>query len=434
MQLRCHQILIFLYTGLLITTVVAFAQQSPPAQVAQQPIGISAAGAQSAIPLSLTQTVELAQSRSPLSREANARTAAAIARLRSARSLQNPLLSLAQPFGSGTGGLDEDIFVTQTFELPRKRGARISQAQSDLVAAEYENCGTTADIVLSAKAAYYEALRADDEYQVAESALTVARQFADAAKTQFQAGDVPRSNVLRSEVELTRAEQEVVTAQTDRNNRYATLRSLLGLPIGSNLQLTDKLQFHPVSYQLTDLESAALINRQDVRSAQALVKSSQAALQVAKAQSQPDFFVEGRHATLNPASGGSSIRIGVVFPLLDLGRNRADVAAAQAALAEQQAKLDEAVRTARLDVETAYNNLLQAQKQVESFQTGRLSRAQELLNMAQTGYERGATSYIELLDAQSVYRNEEAEYARALAAYNTALANLERSVGGTLPC
>lgn len=433
MQHRYHQILILLYSSILITAGVAHAQQAPPVQVAQ-PAGTSIAGTQTAIPLSLTQAVELAQSRSPLTREANARTASASARLRSAKSLQNPLISLAQPFGSGTGGLDENIFITQIFELPNKRGARISQARSELNAAGYEIVGTTTDVVLSAKTAYFEALRADDEYRLAEDTLNVAKQFADAARIQFQAGDVPRSNVLRSEVEMTRAEQSVVTAQTDRDNQYATLRSVAGLPIGSSLQLTDKLQFSPVSYQLSNLETLAFTNRSDVRSAQAMVDSFQAALQLAKKQSQPDLFVEGRHATLNPATGGSSIRVGVTFPLFDLGRNRADVAAAQAALAEQQAKLDEAVRTASLDVETALNNLLQAQKQVESFQTGRLSRAQELLNMAQTGYERGATSYIELLDAQNVYRNEQAEYIRALVAYNTALANLERSVGGKLPC
>ena len=59
-------------------------------------------------------------------------------------------------------------------------------------------------------------------------------------------------------------------------------------------------------------------------------------------------------------------------------------------------------------------------------------QAKELLDMAQIGYSKGANSYLELLDAQQVYRSEQIEYARALAAWNEALAALQRAVGGKL--
>jgi len=45
--------------------------------------------------------------------------------------------------------------------------------------------------------------------------------------------------------------------------------------------------------------------------------------------------------------------------------------------------------------------------------------------MAQTGYASRANTYLELLDAQQVYRTEQSEYARALAAFNVARAALE---------
>ena len=53
--------------------------------------------------------------------------------------------------------------------------------------------------------------------------------------------------------------------------------------------------------------------------------------------------------------------------------------------------------------------------------------------MAQTGYEKGASTYLEVLDAQNVSKNEQADYARALADHSIALAKLERAVGGKLP-
>jgi outer membrane protein TolC len=93
----------------------------------------------------------------------------------------------------------------------------------------------------------------------------------------------------------------------------------------------------------------------------------------------------------------------------------------------------ETQRTALLDVQTAFRTLDQARQTVESFQAGRLDNAKELLTMAQTGYDKRASTYLELLDAQQVYRSEQVEYARALAAYNAAKAALQRAVGGQLP-
>ena len=84
-------------------------------------------------------------------------------------------------------------------------------------------------------------------------------------------------------------------------------------------------------------------------------------------------------------------------------------------------------------VTTLHRWMEQARKTVESFRSGRLNRSRQLLEMAQTGYSAGANTYLELLDAQQVYRNEQTEYARALAAYNSARAALEKAVGGTLP-
>jgi cobalt-zinc-cadmium efflux system outer membrane protein len=291
---------------------------------------------------------------------------------------------------------------------------------------------STSDIVLSVKSAYYEALRSDQDYQLTMDTLSTTRKFADAAKTQYSAGDVAQSNVLRSETELARAQQDLTAAETERNNRYAVLRSIIGLAGDAQLQLTDQLGFTPAEFNLSELQSRAIDNRPDLRVEKSLVDSAEASIRAARAESQPDLFLEGRRSDLGLATGGSSVRVGITMPLLDLGRNRDEINAAKAALAEQEARLDEAIRVARLDVETAFNDFQQSEKLVRSFRTGRLERAEKLLSMAETGYEKGATSYLEVLDAQQVYQAEKADYSRALASYNIAIAALEHAVGGKL--
>lgn len=395
--------------------------------------GTTAGGAP--LRLSLADALALANEHSPLLSGSQARISAAQARLKSARALASPTLALAHAFGKNTGGFDEDVILSQTLEIG-KRGSRVAGARAERNAAEAERSATGTELAFDVQSAYFEALRADVERDLAADVLKTAQTFSQAAQTQFEAGDAPRSNVVRAGIETSRAEQALDAAQSERANRYATLRSLTALPDATPLILTDTLAFTPATYDLNILHELALNSRADLQAARLLRQARQSAVSNARAQNRPDVFIEARRAAIVPyrdTPNGQSLRFGLTLPVFDLGRNKSSVREAQAAVQEQQASLDETTRTAHLEVQTALQTFQAVQKAVQSFDAGRLARSRELLDMAQIGYERGATSYLELLDAQQVYRNEQTDYARALAAWNTARVALERAVGGKLP-
>ncbi len=389
--------------------------------------------AQAPVRISVAEAVRLIQNSSPLVRAADARIAAANARLRSAGALQGPQLAVATHAGQNAAGLDEDIVVTQTIELGDKVRQRIRSALAERDSFLAAKRQTLSDLANSAKSAYFEALRAEADRDIAAKSLESAQDFVKAAEIQFQAGDIPRSNVLRSQVEQSRAETALTAAESDLASRNAALRSLTWLPEDAVVTLTDKLEFVTTQYQLSELRSLALKNRADIQAAQFTRTAREAALREARSRTQPDLFIEGRHADVTKMNRDNSLRVGFTMPLFDLGHASGDVRAARAALNEQDALLAEDIRSARLEVEIAFRSLEQARKTVESFRTGRLERSKTLLEMAQTGYSRRAITYLELLDAQQTYRTEQAEYSRALATHNIAKAALEKAVGGTLP-
>jgi outer membrane protein TolC len=277
---------------------------------------------QAPLQLSLADAVRMAQARSPLAREAEARVSGANARLRGAGALPNPDLAIAHGFGRDTGGLDEDITISQIIELNDKRRLRVQSARAQRDSAMSDRAATALDLALSVRSAYYEALLSDEEYSLASDALTTARRFAEAAETQFQAGDVPRSNVVRTGIELTRAEQALAAAETERDNSYGALRSLLGVDEDAALTLTDKLEFKPVAFQLPELQSLALRNRPDLRAARLLVESLRASLGAARAESRPDFLVEARRASVEPDVQGASVRVGLCASSANLAQSR----------------------------------------------------------------------------------------------------------------
>jgi outer membrane protein TolC len=412
--------------------------RSPSSPGSPQPLNRPAAGQETtggASTLTLLEAVSRAQTRSFVSQQYDARVAGAAARLTGAGKLQNPVASIGGHFGNNAGGTDEDYILSQSFELGDKRRQRVLAGRAERDAAVSDRTTARNDLAFTVQSAYFEAQRAEAARQLAQNALDNARKFAEAAQLQFTAGDVAQSQVTRSRIEQTRQEQALVLAETDRANRIATLRSLVRLSETEPLTLPATLAFTPTSYKLDALQTFALAHRPDLQSAQQLRASREAQVHGARAQSQPDLFVEARHATIDPtpAGGGNTLRFGLLFPLLDLGRNRSDVASARAALTEQEAVIAETRRIALLDVETAFRNLEQARRAVESFQNGRMDRSRELADQAQLGYSQGANTYLELLDAQQIYRTEQTDYVRALADYNIARAALQRAVGGQLP-
>ncbi len=394
---------------------------------------IHAAGGAPEHNLSLAEARRLAVQGSAQLQSAQAHAASARARVGAAGALATPLLVLGPHIGDNTGGLDEDILVSQSFELGDKRRQRVRSARAEALAAQVQGELALGDLALAVDSAYYDAQRAEVERQQAADALATAQQFATAANTQFQAGDVARSNVVRSRIEVARSAQALAAAETDLANRYDALRSLVGLPQGDPLRLTDPLVFAPINLDLEALLTRARAVRPELRVARALRTAREADLHGARASTQPDLLLEGRHRTLSPTDQGDSLRFAISIPLFDLGRNRSDTAAARSALAEQDAITRETLRTVDLDVRTAYRTLTTAEQAVRSFDAGRLAASRELLDMARIGYGRGANSYLELLDAQQVYRSEQVEHARALAAYNAARAALTHAVGGSLP-
>ncbi|MGC4046151.1 MAG: TolC family protein [Armatimonas sp.] len=388
-------------------------------------------------PLSLEEAWKRAEASLPSAQAARQRVEAAVATARAAGKQPNATIALAKPYGSPvTGGFGEDLILSQSLESGKVVGPRKRAAEQQLRVTESERDAVLLDLKQAVTNAYIQCLLADGESDQAKSALDAGQKFADAAKTQFDAGDAPRSNVVRSQVEVARFTQTLVEAQTARDSAYATLRSLLGLGAGEPLTLSDPLTAEPVAPIDRDaVRALALAHRPEVLAARAQLLASAADADTARGQRAPGFTIEGRRASLNPAAVGyASVRVGINLPLFDNGRIRAEVSAADATRRAAETNAKEAERTALLEVDLALNERERALKVEQTFEgAGRLAKAQELLEMAQLGYEKGGNGYLEVIDAQRVFASERVEYLRALAAVRLATARLERAIGGKLP-
>ena len=364
---------------------------------------------------------------SPAVRAAELRLRGGEAHLRGARSGPNPELTLQHGVGRDTGGLDEDVVVTQLFELGGKRRFRTLTAEGERQRAAAELEVARLELAYQVRLAYLAALEGQALRDQAAQYVRLAERFREAAKAQFDAGEVPRTQVNRSEIEVAAREQVRDEAAAELETRLTALKSLVGIPYTTSVAVPAELTAPPVEPALETWRTVAF-SRPEVQVARAEIAARQAAVRMAGAARVPDLFVTGTHASVEQWPR-NSVRAGFTFPVLDRGLLRSQKDEAKALASASEAELRERVRTVEQELQTAYDQLIRATGRLQRYRSGQLERVKELAELAQTGYEAGLTSYLEVLDAQRAQNEAQAGYYRALADASRARLALERAAG-----
>lgn len=308
--------------------------------------------------------------------------------------------------------------------------ADIDRAKSGYQAASQAASATRADVVTNAAGAYFVAKQAREGIDVAEKSVESTQANYDAAQKLHNEGVVTKADVLRAEVALTNARENLITAQNECNKALAGLKTAIGLSQETPVELGS---------QDTITESALameLAKRPEVSAAEALVGAARAQKQAARAGNKPtvalvgDFFNLPVGAEFPRMSNTLGAGVRINFNILDGGLTRANVKEADAAISRTQQDLnrtqqvvDLQIKTARLDLDSAKAKLQATETQVQS--------AEESLRVLQTGYKEGINPLTDVLTAESALTSS--RYSRLAAVYEKRVAevNLLRAMGRT---
>jgi len=131
---------------------------------------------------------------------------------------------------------------------------------------------------------------------------------------------------------------------------------------------------------------------------------------------------------------GSDHAAGVVaqIPLFAYNNQRAGIAQAEADVRAAEALVKQAKSQAMTDVEKAYQSHLTARRKLDLYNSENLAQVEKLRQIATYSYREGASSLIELLDAQRYYNQALTSYNQARADYQSSLWQLEQATGHSL--
>jgi len=317
----------------------------------------------------------------------------------------------------------------QTVEWPGMRAARQDAAESGLAGATVGLDEAKLNLIAEVKGMFYELLLAERTVDVLQQNLDIVQEVARLVKARVRSGEGPQFELVKAEVEVLKAKQEVTKAKNVVRVKLVGLDTLTAGALGARYRvqgdfrsLRDRLD--PEQMASRDLSQHPTLKRQGK-----LVEQAEFTVSKERQARVPNVTLFGGFAR---ETGREGVVAGVSLPTPLWYRQQGHIATALGTQRKEEAEL----LRARNDLARAINQHAHeaetAQDQILVYEEGLIKQAQEALRIAQLSFRQGASSLLDVLDAQRVQRQITVDYNQARFELSLALTRFERAVGGPL--
>jgi cobalt-zinc-cadmium efflux system outer membrane protein len=324
---------------------------------------------------------------------------------------------------------ERTMSLSQPLEWPGKRAARQDAADAGLAGATVGLEESKLNLIAEVKTAFYDLLLAERTVDLLQQNLEIVQEVARIVKARVRSGEGPQFEAVKADVEVLKAKQEMTKAKNAVRVKLVGLDTLTAGGLGPRYKvqgdfrsIRDRLD--PEQMASRDLSQHPTLKRQGK-----LVEQAEFTVSKERQSRMPDVTLFGGYAR---EVGREAVVAGLSLPTPLWYRQQGHIATALGTQRKEEAEL---IR-ARNDLTRAINQHAReaetAQDQILVYEEGLLKQAQEALRIAQLSFRQGASSLLDVLDAQRVQRQITVDYNLARFELSLALTRFERALGGPL--
>ena len=347
-----------------------------------------------------------------------------------ARTWQNPEISVAPGFKSVRDPSDTlfhgDFGLEQTFEWPGKRALRKAVAEKNVVVRQLALDGFRAQLAIQVRRACSTLLASREVVALREQQLALAKSFVDAARQRAEAGFAPEFEVTKAEVEVVTAQKSAREARAQQDTASVALNALMGRQPTAPLAVTGPLVSDAALPSPTALLEIALAQNPAVKVQEAEAERTGLSLQSIRKSRLPDFKV-GPSVEYTPEE--QIVGLGVSLPLPFWNKKQGEIATATAAQDKALAELNKLRSDILRDVTAAAQNLAAARESLAFYSPAFRAKLKAALDAAAQGYSEGKLPFLIYLESQRTYFDTQTDYFDTLQKTYEARAELESAVG-----
>ncbi len=286
-------------------------------------------------------------------------------------------------------------------------------------------------VELATTQTFLSVIQAQQLAQVARQTVASATDHWRLAQAHFEAGAAPKFDVLRAEVDIANARQDLIAAENGIQLTKTALKQILALELTTPLELVAPPEPVPISVRLSDCIDLARQRRQEILAARKSVQLFQVQGRLAAAQRGINLDLVGGYQRKSAAGFSADYNWNVTLslnkPIIDGGAASAKEQQAyhrreQARLAVEQLKQQVAAQ-----VQDAYLKLQEAKSRLHAT-AKTVQQAEEALRLAQVRYSAGVGRAVEVTDARVALTAARTNHVNVLYGYQTAEAQLVSAV------
>jgi outer membrane protein TolC len=301
---------------------------------------------------------------------------------------------------------------------------------------------TLDQLIATVKTQFYQVVVNRELIKVQEQSVHLLESQLKDQQNRFEAGTVPRFNVLQAEVALYNQIPQLITAQNNYRISKLTLAKTIGLNFeprrGDNppLEVVGEMPYNLRSIVLADAIELGKQRRPLLKQARANVLNQKEQVRAAAGQLLPNITTTGGGEWVSSSTSSSwhNISKGWIaevqgsMPIWDSGAIYGQVKQQRALFSEAKITYDDDVRQVELEIQQAYSNLQQYRETIQS-QEKNVEQAEEALRLAKARLDAGAGTQLDVLNGQVQLLTAQSTRLQALFGYNSSLAEFDRVTG-----
>lgn len=385
--------------------------------------------------------VALAQN--PAIQAARHQVAAMAYRVPQAASLQDPMLNVtafAEPVQTAAGAQRLSLGMTQKFPWRGKLATAAAMAEAETTAARARLAAAELDVVAQVKRAYYELYFVQTALRITTQDRQLLEDLTGVAESRYRTGDVSQQDVLRSQLEVSNLDRDLIQLRQELISAQARLATLMHASPETPVRTLEELPPEQIPADLELLYQQAIHARPELHAQLAQTMRNRRNVQLAELAYYPDPML-GVTWIGTEASGLSMVANGRDPVLVGVGLNlpiyrkrlAAGVREAEAQVLAGARQYDALRDTTMQEVKDLFTRAKSQQEMADLFRAEILPRAEQTFRVSIRAYQVGDVSFLQLIDNWRQLLRFQLALHRVETQLRQTIATLERTVGGAMP-
>src|SRR5947209_7013227 len=301
---------------------------------------------------------------------------------------------------------------------------------------------TVDQTIANVKTQFYQVIVNRELIVVQEQSVNLLESQLKDQQNRFEAGTVPRFNVLQAQVQLYNQIPQLIAARNSYRISVLQLAKTLGLDfkpsavVTAPLRVRGDLAYIPRKIDLPVAIEEGKRNRPFLKQQRANVLNQIEQVHVAIGSWLPNVNANGGgewlssefNSSFGDVSKGWLTTVTGTWPIFDSGMAWGRIQQQRALLSESEITYDDDVREVELEIQQSASNLLQNRDLIQATEKNEETAA-EAVRLAKARLDEGAGTQLDVLNAQVQLTTAQSTRLQALFGYISSLAEFDRATG-----